>query len=172
MSTLSTRLPGSVCFELDDDSNGKSYKIFKKLVKLQMSDDPTKSEIITLENSARGFCMIAAVYDYCKLHGLYALSVRQFVSTFMKDFINNLDILKSSSINLSFKSFAIVTEWIKNDRSTMILTEGVSLGPSEYANWEILEAWIKIQTMNMTVDFQLYYFKEVRGEGKIYYTYI
>ena len=141
------------------------------MVKLQISDDSTKSEIISLENSARGFCLIAAVYDYCKLHDLYSLSVRQFVSTFMKDFENNVDILKGGSFNLSGESFAIVTEWIKNDRSTMILTEGVSLRPSEYANWEILEVWIKLQTMNMTVDFQLYYFKEVRGEGKrkIYY---
>ena len=51
----------------------------------------------------------------------------------------------------------------------MILNEGVSLTPAEYANWEILEAWIKLQSFNMSVDFQLYYFKEVRGEGKIYH---
>jgi len=164
MISSQKRLPGTVYFEFEDDAYGKSSKIFKKIVKLQMSDDPTKSEVISLENSARGFCLISSVYDNCKMHGLYLLSVRKFVSTFMKDFEDNVDILRGGSFHLSTASFSIIIKWIENDRSNMILNEGVSLTPAEYANWEILEAWIKLQTVNISVDFQLYYFKECEGE--------
>jgi hypothetical protein len=111
-----------------------------------------RSDVLTLENEGKGYCLINAF-----LQGFYSDAGRlsdkerdQMISDAMKLVVDNEEVARE---RLSQTSLCTIGTWYDKYQSPL---QGIALKKGEFWNHEILEFYIEIAQLKV----QLYYFRE------------